>query len=63
MFGICNEYVMYILVYKWNMYWNLNLFICKDILEEIYGFKLNLKDLSLKFKVDLYVFSSQDSYI
>ena len=48
MFGICNEYVMYILGYKWNMYWNLNLYICKDVLEEIYGFKLDL----ILFKIE-----------
>ena len=50
---------MYILVYKWNMYYNLNLYICKDVLEEIYGFKLVLKSLKLKFKIGSYVLSSK----
>ena len=33
------------------------LYICKDVLEEIYVFKLVLKSLKLKFKILSYVFS------
>ena len=36
---------------------DLDLYICKDVLEEIYGLKLVLKSLKLKFKILSYVFS------
>ena len=42
---------------------DLDLYICKDVLEAIYVFKLVLKSLKLKFKILSYVFSKQDLYI
>ena len=38
---------------------DLDLYICKDVLEEIYVFKLDLKCLKLEFEVGIYVFSKQ----
>ena len=39
---------------------DLDLYICKDVLEEIYVFKLVLKGLKLEFDVGNYVFSNQE---
>ena len=38
---------------------NCKLNLCNYVLEVIYGFKLVLKCLKLKFKVGIYVFSKQ----
>ena len=42
---------------------DLDLYICKDVLEAIYVFKLILKSLKLKFKIGSYVFVKQVLYI
>ena len=42
---------------------DLNLYICKDVLEEIYVFKLVLKPLEFKFMFGTNVFVKQVLYI